>query len=41
LYLRPEIKSTATVFMPEVASDLSYDFNKVLESFLKELGWAS
>jgi hypothetical protein len=29
---RPEIKSIATNFMPEVVSDLSYDIKKMLGS---------
>ena len=31
LYLKPEIRSTATNCMPEVVSDLSFDFKKTLE----------
>jgi hypothetical protein len=30
--LRPEMKSIATNCMPEVVSDIPYDFNKMLES---------
>jgi hypothetical protein len=40
-HLRPEMKSIATSFMPEVVSDLPYDFMKMLESRPQELGWAS
>jgi hypothetical protein len=35
------MKSTAASFMPEVVSDLPYDFKKMLESCPQELGWAS
>jgi len=30
LHQKPEMKSTATSCMPEVASDLSYDFKKMI-----------
>ena len=39
--LRPEMKIIATNCMPEVVSDLPYDFKKMLESCPQELGWAS
>jgi hypothetical protein len=32
-HLRPVMKSIATNFMPEVASDSPYDFKKMLESY--------
>jgi hypothetical protein len=32
-YLRPEMKSIATNYMPEVVPDLPYDFKKMLELF--------
>jgi hypothetical protein len=35
--LRPEMRSVATNFMPEVVSDLSYDIKKMLESCPQEL----
>jgi hypothetical protein len=35
------MKSIATNNMPEMVSDLSYDFKKMLESCPQELGWAS
>jgi hypothetical protein len=40
-FLRPEIKIVYTNYMPEVVSDLSYDFKDMFESFPQELGWAS
>jgi hypothetical protein len=31
-HLRPEIESAAPNYMPDVVSDFSYDFKKMLES---------
>jgi hypothetical protein len=39
--LRPEIKSISKNYMPEIVSDLAYNFKKMLQSCPQELGLAS